>query len=118
MPIVQAPADQYITLTTVINHSVSIVRGIGQQYTIITVDQPLNSKYKELTWTNPASNDVIILLRRLHIIMNFLKARLDDLWTESGVYATNTTQTMLEGKAYYTAVTAHTLTYETLWHIE
>ena len=45
-------------------------------------------------------------------------AGLDDLWTESGLYATNTTASMLEGKAYYRAVRAHRLTYEALWTIK
>ena len=34
-------------------------------------------------------------------------AELDDLWTEAGVYAAKTTQTMLDGKAYYRAVREH-----------
>ena len=53
----------------------------------------------------------------LHICFNFLKAigqhiesvRLDDLWTEAGVYATNTTESMLDGRAYYHAARGHQL---------
>ena len=45
-------------------------------------------------------------------------AGLDDLWTEAGVYAANTIQTMLDGKAYYCDVTGHQLTYEALWHLK
>ncbi len=60
----------------------------------------------------------------LHVCFNFLKAigqhmesaGLDDLWTEAGVYAANTTETMLHGKAYYRTVRGHQLTYEALWH--
>lgn len=37
---------------------------------------------------------------------------LDDLWTESDVYATKTIETMLDDKACYRAVRAHMLTYE------
>ena len=36
----------------------------------------------------------------------------DDLWTEAGIYAANTTQTMLDGKAYYRVRRGHQLTYE------
>ena len=41
-------------------------------------------------------------------------AGLDDPWTEAGVYAAHTTDTMLDGKAYYRAVRGHQLTYEAL----
>jgi len=34
-------------------------------------------------------------------------AGVDDLWIEAGIYASKTTQTMLDGKAYYCAVTGH-----------
>ena len=58
----------------------------------------------------------------LHICFNFPKsigqhmdrAGLDGLWTETGVYVANTTQTMLDGKVYYRAVRGHPLTYEAL----
>ena len=54
----------------------------------------------------------------LHICFNFFKsigqhmdsAELDDLWPEADVYAVNTTQTMMNGKAYYGAVRGHPLT--------
>jgi len=43
-------------------------------------------------------------------------AGLDGLWTETGVYVANTTQTMLDGKAYYRAVRGHQRTYEAPWN--
>lgn len=45
-------------------------------------------------------------------------AGLDNLWTEAGVYAINTTKTMLHGKAYYRAMRGHQLTYKALWWIK
>ena len=124
LPILQAPADDNDTLTTVINRFIDISRHIGQDHTIITADQPLYSRGKELVWANPRFEKVIFLLGGLHIAFNFLKvmgqhmenAGLADLWTESGVYAVNSTESMLEGKAYYRAVRGHLLTYEALWH--
>lgn len=126
LPILQAPADDNNTLTTVINRFMAISNHTGQKYTIITADQPLYSREKELVWANPKFENVIFLMGGLHICFNFLKAigqhmessGLDDLWTESGVYAANTTETMLDGKAYYRAVRGHQLTYEALWHIK
>jgi len=62
----------------------------------------------------------------LHISFNFFQSiaqhldrlGLDDLRNEAAVYAANTTQTMLDGKAYYRAVRGHKLTYEALWHLK
>ena len=99
---------------------------VGQKHTIITADQPLYSRGKQLVCANPKFEHVIFMLRGLHICFNFLKgigqhmesAGLDNLWTELGVFACNTTETMLAGKAYYRAVRGHQLTYEALWRIK
>ena len=50
--IIQAPADNYDNMATVINRFVSISRQFGQKYTVITADQPLYSRGKELVWAN------------------------------------------------------------------
>ena len=52
LPILQAPADNYDTMATVINRFVSTSRHFGQKYTVITADQPLYSRGKELVWAN------------------------------------------------------------------
>ena len=126
LPILQAPADEYDTITTVINRFVSISNHIGQTHTVITADQPLYAKGMELVWANNEKfGNVIFRLGGLHVCFNFLKAigqyvesaGLDDLWIESGLYPANVTENMLTGKAYYRAVRAHTLTYEALWRL-
>ena len=50
MPILQAPADDKDTLVTVLNRFKDITTNLGQDYTVIEMDQPLYSKAKELTW--------------------------------------------------------------------
>ena len=126
LPILQAPADSNDTMATVINRFVSISRHLGQQYTVITADQPLYSRGKELVWANEENyRNVIFRMGGLHVCFNFLKAigqhvesaGLDYVWIESGVFAPNTTETVLEGKAYYRAVRGHMLAYEALWRI-
>ena len=52
LPILQAPADSNDTMASVINRFVSISRHFEQQYTVITADQPLYSRGKELVWAN------------------------------------------------------------------
>jgi len=79
-----------------------------------------------MVWANPKFESVLFLMEELHICFNFLKsigkhmdsAGLDDLWIEAGIYAANTTKTMLDGKAYCHAVRGHQLTHEVFWHFK
>lgn len=120
LSILQAAADDNDTITTVINRFMAISKHMGHKYTIIMADQPLYNRGKEIVWANPKFENVIFLMGGLHICFNFLKAigqhmesvGLDDLWTESGVYATNTTATILDGTAYYRTRRGYMLTYE------
>jgi len=56
-----------------------------------------------MVWANPKCVDAIFLLVGLDVCFNFLNAigqytesaGLYDLWTQSGVYAVNITETML-----------------------
>ena len=123
LPILQAPADENNTVTTVINHFMSISEKLGQPFTIITADQPLYSRGKELIWANYEKyGNVVLIMGHLHILFNFLKAigqhmenaGLVDVWVESGLFACNSTNQMMEGKSYYRAVRGHTLAYEAL----
>ena len=117
LPILQAPADENNTVTTVINHFMSISEKLGQPFTIITADQPLYSRGKELIWANYEKyKNVVLFMGHLHILFNFLKAvgqhmknvGLVDVWIESGLSACNSTDQMMEGKSYYRAVRGHT----------
>ena len=129
LPILQAPADDNNTMTTIINCFMAIAENLSQPNTVIAVDQPLYSRGKELIWANYEKyQKVVLVMGHLHILFNFLKAigqhmenaGLADVWVESGVFAQNSTDTMLEAKQYYRAVRGHTLAYEALsriyWH--
>ena len=126
LPILQASAADNDTLTTVISPFMAISHHMGQKHTIIAVDQPLYSRGEELVWANHKFESVIFLIGLLHICFTFFKricqhmnsAELDDLRTEVGVYTANTTQTMLDGMAYYGAVRGHQLTYKVVWHLK
>lgn len=59
-------------------------------------------------WSNPDQyQNVIMCMGGLHVSFNFLKAigqhvenaGLDDIWIETGLFAPNTTETVLDGKA-------------------
>ena len=90
------------------------------------MDQPLYSRAKELVWANQERyQDVVLVMGHLHILFNFLRAigqHMEntgwvDIWVESGAFAEDSTDAMMEGKAYYRAVRGHTLTYQALWQI-
>ena len=92
----------------------------------IVADQPLYSRAKEMVWANQELyENVVMMLGDLHILFNFLKAigqhfensGLDDIWVESGLFAQNSVESMMDGKAYYRAVRGHTLAYEALSRI-
>ena len=75
LPILQAPADENSTVTTVINHFMSISEKLGQPFTIITAHQPPYSRGKELIWANyDKYKNVVLVMGHLHILFNFLKA--------------------------------------------
>ena len=84
-------------------------------------DQPLYSRAKELVWANQDMyKNAVILLGNLHILFNFLKAigqhfessGLVDIWVEADLFAQNSTDAMVSGKAYYWAVQGLIWTYE------
>ena len=126
LPILQAPADNDDTMITVINRFNAITKKLGQKHTVLIGDQPLYSRAKELIWANPETyKNTIVLLGDLHILFNFLKvigqhfenSGLADVWVESNVLAQNSTETVMNGKAYYRAIRGHTLAYEALSQI-
>ena len=126
MPILQAQADENDTMVTVINKFRKVSEHLGQSHTVIVADQPLYSRAKELIWANPDDFPGVIMVQgHLHVLFNFLKvigkhiesAGLEDIWVESGLFAPNSINAIMEGKAYYRAVRGHTLAYEALWRI-
>ena len=98
---------------------------MGQIFTVITFDQVLYCRAKELIWLHLDFADVKIRLGGFHTAMNFMKAigqymeasGLKDIWVESGVFGENSTLHMLTGHAYNKAVRGHKLTFEAPWRI-
>lgn len=99
---------------------------IGQYYTVITVDQALYCKMMELKRLTPAYKERLIpRLGGLHISMNFLKvigqhtrgSGLVEAWVESGLLGKNTTEQVLQGKAYSKAMRAHKISFQAMWRL-
>ena len=124
-PILNATADEYGTITTIINRFVQINNYLGQNHTITFFDQPLYAKAKEVVWASEEYDQVIVLLGGLHITFNFLRAigqhmesaGLDDVWVESGLFGQNAVKSIMDGKHYYRAVQGHIWAYEALSRI-
>ena len=75
LPIIIAPAHEYDTLNTVVKRCLAIANDIGQEYTVITVDQALYCRLMELKWcVLEYRTKLIPRLGELHVSMNFLKA--------------------------------------------
>ena len=126
LPIIPAPATDYDTLWTVIDRCQKIAGKIGLKHTVLTFDESLYSKVKELTWYRPEECQGLVLrLGSFHIAMNFLIAigqhfshsGLTNVWTESGVFTETTSQNILDGKNWNRSFRTHSLTYEALWRI-
>ena len=92
LPLLEVPADDYETVTTVINKFQALTRSLGQAFTIITADQPLYSKAKELLWANQNDyKNIVFCMGGLHICFNFSLAisqhmeysGLEDIWVET-----------------------------------
>ena len=126
MPIIQAPAHEFDTLDTVVKRCMHISAALGQQYTVITVDQALFCKLLELKWSIPEyQNKLVVQLGGLHISMRFLKAignhmngsGLAEIWVESGLLGPNATEHVMNGKAYKRAMCPHKITLQSLWQL-
>ena len=125
MPIIPAPAHDMDTIHTVLVRCQAITKKLGQA-DVITFDEALYCKAKELVWHKPDQfANVIVRLGGFHIAQNFLRAigqhctdcGLSDAWVETGVYDECTADRILEGKCWNRAIRAHKLTMEALWRL-
>ena len=104
------------------NQFILLSRYLGQRHTIVFFDQPLYTKAKEIVWASEEYGNVVVLLGRLHITFNFLRAigqqtesaGLDDVWVQSGIFGQNAAKSMMDGEHYYRAIQGHILAYEAL----
>ena len=77
-------------------------------------DQPLYSRTKEIRWANQqAFENIIVMMGELYILFNSLKvigqhfenSGLEDIWIETGTFALNSTNAVLEGNEGCSPVT-------------
>ena len=92
---------------------------------MITFDQAIYSKAKEIQWRFPNEFfNVVVCMGGFHIL-NFLSllgkkfadSGLDDLLIESGVYAAGSTSALMKGKSYNRGIRAHKLCLEVFFRL-
>ena len=102
-PMIDGSSDYFSTIYTVLKHAQKISAAMGQPDTVITFDQAIYSKAKEIQWRFPNEfSNVVVRMGGFHIVLNILSllgkkfadSGLDDLLIESGVYAAGSTSAL------------------------
>lgn len=109
LPILRAPADEYSTITTVINELSAVSRYLNQTHSGYCWPTTVQQRRGDSAANPEEFGHVIFQLGGLHVTFHFLCAigqhikasDLEDAWTETGLYIPNSSQNVLEGKAYY-----------------
>ncbi|KAK4885392.1 hypothetical protein RN001_001663 [Aquatica leii] len=126
LPILPYVASDYDTIWTTMKRCSDIAAKLNNNYTIITFDQAIYHKAKEIQWLKlDECSHFVIRLGGFHIMMNFLKtigqhmdnSGLTDVWLESNLYGDSTVIGIMKGKKWNKAIRAHKLTYESLLRI-
>ena len=127
LPLINAPAHESHTMWTVIHRCLKISEKLNPgQSIVLTLDQQLYSKAKELQWCRPEEcKSLLVRLGSFHTALNcmrvigqhFTDSGLLEVWTESGVYGENTANNIIAAKSYNKAMRAHKLTYEAVWRL-
>lgn len=120
LPFISAPPTDYNTLYTSLLAAVDQCKAVGQKTCIVTFDQPLFWKARELVANIPELRNVVVRLGGFHLLMSFMGA-MGAIMEGSGlrelfctIYAGNSVEKMLTGHAYARAVRAHILSHATL----
>ena len=127
LPVINAPAHEKDTLWTVILRCLQLSQVLNPgQSTVLTLDEQLYAKAKELQWENSEiCRGLFLRLGSFHITKNFMSvigkhfsdSGLQEVWTETSVFGENTAQNSMMAKSYNRAIRAHKLTYEALWTV-
>lgn len=126
MPIIQAPAHDLGTLNKVVLRRKHIVRELGQNHVVITVDEALYCKLMELKWANADYMDnLIVSLGGLYTAMKFMavigkriqSSGLLEAWVESNLLVPNTAEQVMIGKSYNKGIRAHKITLQSMWRM-
>ena len=112
-PMLQGSSTERSTIYTVLNQVQKMCEVTGQKDAVITFDQAIYSKARQIQWFSPDEfKNTVIRRGGFHIALNFLallgkkyrNSGLHDLLIESGVYegggGGGTTTAVMKGKSY------------------
>ena len=125
-PMIDGSSNDFSTIYTVLKHAQKISAAMSQADAVITFDQAIYSKAKEIQWRFPNEFfNVVVCMGGFHIVLNFLAllgkkfadSGLDDLLIESGVYAAGSTSALMKGKSYNRGIRAHKLCLEVFFRL-
>lgn len=126
LPLLPYVASDYDTVWTTMLKCNEIARKLEVSHTVITFDQAIYFKAKEIQWLRPDEcSHYVIRLGGFHVMLNFLKvigqhmehSGLNDVWLESNLYGESTVAGIMNGKKWNKGIRAHKLTYESLMRI-
>ncbi|KAK3097137.1 hypothetical protein FSP39_006702 [Pinctada imbricata] len=122
-PIIDGKPSEMATVYTAMKRCIAMSKRAGQSHSIQTFDQQLYSIAQQVKWAHPDLFDTHILrLGGFHMLSCYIASigklwadgGLRDLLVDSGVYAGNTVEHMLNWKEFNRGVRALTLVFETL----
>lgn len=125
-PMINGSSTEFSTIYTVIKKAQNMCTSLNQKDVVITFDQAIYSKAKQIMWRYPEEfPDTLIRLGGFHIALNFLAvlgkryqgSGIEDLLIESGTYGPGTVTSLMNGRSYNRGVRAHKLTMEALFRL-
>ena len=117
LPFIHASPSEYNTLYTALTEAISLARKFGMNTCVITFDQPLYLKLRDVIGALILDNDILVVIRLggFHMLMSFLGS-MGFIMKDSGlvevlttIYAECTIKKILSGHQYARAVRAHSL---------
>ena len=127
LPVIDAPATDYATISTVLEKAVTIADSLQLPAMVVVFDQAIYSKAQIIRWkSHRLCQRTVLRLGEFHTTMSFLSvigkrfahSGLEDILIEAGVIAPGSVKTMMTGHMYNRAVRCHKLMYEALGRMQ
>ena len=122
-PMLPANSVEYSTIYTVMTILQKQMEKLSQEYSVITFDENIYAKAKEIQWRRPDEfKKLIIRMVGFHNALNFLsvigkrysESGFEDILIEADLYGSNTVAKIIKGNSYNRGVRAHKLMLEAL----
>ena len=123
LPFINKASGHYDTIYTDVRYDIQETEKIGQHTTVVTFDQPLYVKARDLVAQHAELGNVVVRLGGFHTLLSYLMC-IGHIMAGTGlqevlslIYAPNSMQVILHGHAYSRAIRAHFLVHFALMRI-